>query len=358
MDLLSNLLKKMVRLGASDLFLSTNTPPAFRVNGRLLPRSDEPALQAGKTEKMAQLLMLGHQKDAFDNNPEMNLAFSVPGIGRFRVNIFRQRNDVAMVIRAIPPTVPDFGTLNIPEVLKEIVMLKRGLVLIVGPSGSGKSTTLAAMIEYRNANDLCHIVTIEDPIEYYLEHRRCIVNQREIGIDTKSYHEALVNVLRQSPDVLIIGEIRDRKTMEHALEYANTGHLCLGTFHANNTFQAFERIVNMFPEEKAEQLLISLALNMQAVLSQRLIPTVDGQRIPAWELLRTTPRVKELIRRSAFAELKDVMEKDVSYGMQTFDQTLYELYKQGHISGDAALEYAESVSNLRLQMRFDRAVDL
>jgi len=358
MDLLSNLLKQMIQLGASDLFLSTNTPPAFRVNGKLLPRSDEPTLRPGKTEKMAHLLMLEHQKEAFDQNPEMNLAFTVPGIGRFRVNIFRQRNDVAMVIRAIPPSVPDFTALNIPEALKKIVMLKRGLVLIVGPSGSGKSTTLAAMIEHRNVNDLSHIITIEDPIEYYLEHKHCVVNQREIGVDTKSYPEALINVLRQSPDVLIIGEIRDRKTMEHAIEYADTGHLCLATFHANNTFQAFERILNMFPEEKSEQLLISLSLNMQAVLSQRLIPSVSGQRVPAWELLCTTPRVKELIRKSAFAELKDVMEKDVNDGMQTFDQTLYELCKQGHITEDAALEHAESVSNLRLQMRLDRAIEI
>ena len=355
MDLLSKLLKKMLSLGASDLFISSNTPPAFRVKGKLLPRNDENPLNAGQIEQMAQLILIDEQKEQFENNPELNVAISLPNIGRFRVNLFRQRNDTSMVIRAIPPQVPKLEDLHLPEVLKEIVMLKRGLILIVGATSSGKSTTLAAMLDYRNENDLSHIITIEDPIEYYLQHKQCVVNQREIGTDTKSYNEALLNTMRQSPDVLVIGEIRDRKTLEHALEYADTGHLCLATFHANDTTQAFERIITLFPEERREQLLISLSMNMRAVLSQRLVRTVDNMQVPAWELIRSTPRIKELIRKNDFSELKASIEKDVHLGMQSFDQTLYELCKEGKISEDTALENADSVNNLRLKLRLDKA---
>jgi len=355
MDLLSNLLKKMLKLGASDLFISCGTPPAYRVNGKLLARQDDDPLTPSKIEQMTQLIVTEEQKDAFEKNPELNIAVSVPNIGRFRVNLFRQRGELSMVIRAIPPEVPRLEDLHLPQVLKETIMLKRGLVLIVGSTGSGKSTTMAAMIDYRNENDLSHIITVEDPIEYYLKHKQCVVNQREVGVDTKSYHEALVNTMRQSPDVLVIGEIRDRKTLEHALEYADTGHLCIATFHANDTPQAFERIITLFPEERREQLLISLSTNMQAVISQRLVKTVDNNLIPAWELIRTTSRIKDLIRRNNFGELKEAIEKDVSYGMQSFDQTLYELYKEGKISEDTALENADSVNNLKLKMRLDKA---
>ena len=227
MDQLSQLLKKMVAIGASDMFVSSHTPPAYRVDGRLVERHEDKPLAAGVTAKMCQLFMLDHQRQRFDDEMEMNLAFNLPGLGRFRVNIFRQRGDVALVFRAIPAEVPDLSTLNLPETLRDIVMLPRGLVLIVGPAGSGKSTTLAGMIEHRNANDLSHIITVEDPVEYFFSHKKCVVHQREIGVDTKSYSEALINAMRQSPDVLVLGEIRDRNTLEHALEYADTGHLCL-----------------------------------------------------------------------------------------------------------------------------------
>lgn len=352
MDLLSKLLKKMVRLGASDLFLSTDTAPAYRVNGKILPRSDEDIpLQPGATEKMCQLIMIEEHRNRFDEQLEMNMAFSLPGLGRFRVNIFKQRNDVALVIRSIPVEIPDFDTLRIPGILKELVMLKRGLVLIVGPAGSGKSTTLASMLDYRNTNDLSHIITVEDPIEYFFRHKQSVMHQREIGVDTHSYQDALTNAMRQSPDVLVVGEIRDRATLEHAIEYADTGHLCLATFHAHNTQQALERIVNMFDENRREQILLGLSMNVQAILSQKLIPDTQGSRVPAWEMLRQTARSSDLLRRGEFHELHDVLEKDVTTDMQTFDQSLYELQQQGIISADTALQYAESVSNLRLKMR-------
>jgi twitching motility protein PilU len=352
MDLLSKLLKRMVQLGASDLFLSTNTAPAFRVNGKLLPRDDEdPPLPPGATEKMCQLIMIEEHRRLFDEQLEMNMAFSLPGLGRFRVNVFKQRGDIALVIRSLAGEIPAFDKLRIPNTLKELVMLNRGLVLIVGPAGSGKSTTLASMLDHRNANDLAHIITVEDPIEYFLTHKQSVIHQREIGVDTLSYQDALTNAMRQSPDVLVIGEVRDRATLEHAIEYADTGHLCLATFHAHNTQQALERIVNMFDENRREQILLGLSMNVQAILSQKLIPDTQGGRVPAWELLRHTARTADLLRRGEFHELHEVIEKDVSTDMQTFDQSLYNLQQQGLISAETALQYADSVSNLRLQMR-------
>lgn len=350
MDLLSKLLKEMINTGASDLFLSTGSVPAFRINGKLRP-VNIPPLASGRTEQMAQLIMKKDQMTAFEADPEANIGASVPGIGRFRFNIFKQRNEIAMVVRAVPSSVPDFETLGIPSMLRNIVMMKRGLVLVVGPSGAGKSTTLAAMIDYRNNNDISHIITIEDPIEYIIEHRKSIVNQRELGVDTNSYHKALVNALRQSPDVIMVGEIRDRDMMENVLEFSDTGHLCLATLHANNASQAFERMVHMFPKDKHEQLCIGMSHNVKAVISQILVPTVDGKRTVATELLTLTPRIADLISRGQFGELHDVLEKDTNSGMCTMDQSLYHLFCSGRITEEIALSYANSASNMRLQIR-------
>lgn len=350
MDLLSKLLKKMVSIKASDLYLSTGQKPAFRVNGRL-QACDVPPLTPGSTQKMAQLIMQGDEAAAFLENPETNVAYSVPNIGRFRFNIFRQRNETAMVIRAIQEEVPDFEQLGIPDLLKDVVMLKRGLVLVVGPSGAGKSTTLAAMIDYRNQHEMSHIITIEDPIEYIINHKRSIVNQREVGVDTVSYHHALTNALRQSPDVIMVGEIRDSKIMSDVIEFSDTGHLVLATLHANNASQAMERIVHMFPKDKHDQMCSALATNIKAIISQILVPTVYGAQCVATEMLVVTPRVADLIRRGKINEVQDVMEKDTNSGMHTMDQSLYQLYCDERISEETALSYADSVSNMRLQIR-------
>ena len=357
MELLSKLLKTMLTLGASDLFLSSNMPPAFRVNGKILPRHDEEILKKGKTEQMARLFMSEDAWKKFIETHETNLAITVPGLGRFRVNAFKERNDIAMVIRSISDAVPDFHDLSLPDILKELVMLKSGLVLIVGPAGSGKSTTLASMLNFRNQNDLSHIITIEDPIEYYLPHKQCVLHQREIGIDTHSYHEALKNAMRQSPDVLVLGEIRDRESLEAMIEYADTGHLCLATYHAANTYQALERIIHMFDEERHEQIQNIIASNVKAIFSQRLIPDKRGGRTPAFELLRSTSRTAELIRRGTLSDLHEVMEKDVN-GMYTMDQTLFHLQQAGRITPETAVEYAESVGNMRLQLRLSQEAEI
>lgn len=356
MDLLATLLAKMIALGASDLFLSTGRTPAFRVHGKLSPY-DGPILDNKTTHEMARHVMTDAQYRAFMDDPEINLSYDLEDVGRFRLNIFRQRREIGIVVRAIPNQAPGIDTLGIPGVLKDVVMLRRGLVLVVGPTGTGKSTTLAALIDYRNGRDAGHIVTIEDPIEYLLPHRRSVVNQREIGIDTNSYDRALHSALRQSPDVLMIGEIRARETMEHAVAYADTGHLCLATMHANNASQAFERIINLFPETKREQILLSLSLNIRAVVSQQLVPTLEGGRTAAFELLLSTPRVGDLIRRGEFAELQEAIEKGAALGMQTLDQSLYNLYQQNVISAETALEYANSYRNMRLRMRFASAAE-
>ena len=340
----------MVANRASDLFLSTGSTPALRINGKLHSYDGTP-LSSGRTEKMARLIMSEEQRKAFDDNPEANIAHDVPGIGRFRFNIFRQRHEIAMVVRAIADKVPGFETLGIPATLRDIVMARRGLVLVTGPSGAGKSTTLAAMIEHRNINDICHIITIEDPIEYLITHKKSIVNQRELGADTNSYHNALINALRQSPDVIMVGEIRQRAIMEDVLEFADTGHLCLATLHANNTTQALERILHMFPKDQHEPLCNSLATNLKAVVSQILVPTIYGDRTVAVEMLVNTPRVSDLIRRGQFGDLLEVMDKDTNANMCTMDQALFQLYNDDRISEETALAYANSLSNMRLQIR-------
>lgn len=350
MDLLSKLLKDMVSNKASDLFLSTGTTPALRINGELHVYDGEP-LAPGRTDKMARLILKEENAKAFADNPEANIACTIPGIGRFRFNIFRQRTDIAMVIRAIPDTVPSFEELGIPKILQDIVMAKRGLVLVVGPSGAGKSTTLAAMIQHRNTTEVSHIITIEDPIEYILEHKKSIVNQREIGVDTNSYHNALTNALRQSPDVIMVGEIRSHKIMENVVEFSDTGHLVLATMHANNASQALDRVLHMFPKDQHEQLCSALAINLKAVVSQILVPTVYGERTVAVELLLNTPRVSDLVRRAQFSDLGEVMDKDSTVGMYTMDQSLFQLFSDNRISQETALAYANSVSNMRLQMR-------
>ncbi len=350
MDLLYELMSRTRQLGATDLLLSSGTQPAFRIQGKLAPRRGE-QMTGRQMQDLARQVLADGQMRAFEERLELNIGCSFADLGRFRINFFRQRGDIAMAIRAIPPEVPGFAALGLPDLLGEIAMLKRGLVLFVGACGSGKSTTLAAMIEYRSHNDLGHIITIEDPIEYLLPHRECMVNQREIGVDTHSYSQALVNALRQSPDVLVIGEIRDRETMERAIEFADTGHLCLSTLHANNASQAFDRIINLFKEDEREQVLISLAQNVRAVLSQRLVVTLEERRTAAYELLLHSPRVSEIIRKGEFEKLREAMEKGGHSGMLSFDQCLFYLFEQSVISADTALEYADSVSNLRLRMK-------
>jgi len=280
----------------------------------------------------------------------MNLAISESGIGRFRVNIFKQRNEVSMVIRNIKAEIPDLKELGLPPVLKDVIMSKRGIILFVGGTGSGKSTSLAALIDYRNQHSKGHIITIEDPIEYVHSHKGCIVNQREVGVDTDSFEDALKNTLRQAPDVILIGEIRDRETMEHAMAFAETGHLAISTLHANNANQALDRIINFFPEERHAQLLLDLSLNLRAFVSQRLIATVDKKRCAAIEILLNSPRVEELIKRGDVSEIKEVMEKSERIGMCTFDAALLELYRKGRISMEEALKNADSENNLRLKI--------
>ena len=350
MELLSKLLREMNALDASDLFLSTGSVPVFRVHGQL-QAFQCPPLSAGSTDKMAQLILKKDQIENFEHDPEVNVGVTIPNVGRFRFNIFRQRNDIAMVIRSVPAQVPNIAELGLPDIVQDIVTLKHGLVLVVGPSGAGKSTTLAAMLDYRNRTDISHIITIEDPIEYVINHKRSVVNQREVGIDTNSCKRALNNALRQSPDVIMVGETLNADMMEPVLEFAETGHLCLTSLHANNASQAFERIVHMFAKHQRDQVTQSLGRNVKAVISQTLVPTINGGRIAAVEVLTTTPRVTDLISRGKFDELAEVLEKDTQSGMQTLDQSLFQLLKRGKITPETAISYAHSASNMRLQIR-------
>lgn len=347
---IKQLLMVMEKRDASDLYLTAGMPPSYRINGVVYPMK-QPPLTALQCERLATSSMSERQRAAFAAEYEMNLALAFPDIGRFRVNIFRQRGHVGMVIRKIKTVVPTIDQLGLPEVFKDIAMSPRGLVLMVGATGSGKSTSLAAMIDWRNSNQTGHIISIEDPIEFVHEHKRCVITQREVGTDTLEYKKALKNTLRQAPDVILIGEIRDRETMEHALEFSETGHLCMATLHANNANQALERIINFFPEELHPQVCLNLAMNMKSILSQRLVKTPDDKRLPAIEILINTPRISDLIGKWEISEIKESMAAGKNYGMQTFDQHLLQLWMEGHITEDEALRQADSVNNLRLQIK-------
>jgi len=344
-------LKTLARDKGSDLYLSTGAPPCAKFQGKLKPIANE-VLKPGEIREIAYELMDNTQIADFERELEMNLATSISGYGRFRVNIFIQRSEVSIVARNIVAEIPNWQDLRLPEIMLDVIMRKRGLVLFVGGTGSGKSTSLAALIDYRNSNSNGHIVTVEDPVEYVHRHKKCIVNQREVGVDTRSWHNALKNTLRQAPDVILIGEIRDRETMEHALAFAETGHLCLSTLHANNANQALDRIVNFFPEERRPQLLMDLSQNLQAFVSQRLIPTVDSKRVASIEILLGTPLVSDIILRGQFDGLKEVMEKSENLGMKTFDQACFELYQEGLITEEEALRNADSANNVRLKIKF------
>ncbi len=345
-----DMLIKLAYENGSDLYLSTGAVPSIKFNGVLTP-IQELAMKPGETTAIANDIMDSEQQATFEKELEMNLALSLPKVGRFRVNIFRQRNEISIVARNIKLDIPTFEELKLPPVLLDVIMEKRGLVLFVGATGSGKSTSLAALIDHRNKNTSGHIITIEDPIEYVHPHKKTIINQREVGVDTRSFHAALKNTLRQAPDVILIGEIRDRETMEHALAFAETGHLAISTLHANNANQALDRIINFFPEERRDQLMNDLGNSLKAFVSQRLVKTVDGKRRAAVEILLGTATIQDMIRRGDFSNIKEIMEKSVNLGMKTFDQCLFELYCEGVISEDEALRNADSVNNLKLRIK-------
>jgi len=342
-------LKAMVAKDGSDMYLSTGAPISIKVHGSMVPLQKNP-LAPGKSREIAYSLMSAEQIEEFENKPEMNLAISEPGIGRFRINVFKQRAEVSMVIRSITTDIPNFGDLGLPDVLTQQIMLKRGLILFVGGTGSGKSTSLASLIDYRNTNSAGHIITIEDPVEFVHNHKKSIINQREVGVDTDCYEDALENTLRQAPDVILIGEIRSQETMEHALAFAETGHLCVSTLHANNANQALDRVINFFPEERHKQLLLDLSLNIQAIISQRLIPTIDGKRAAAIEVLLGTPRISDLIKSGEVSAIKEIMSKGEAQGMQTFDSALIKLYNAGRISLEEAMKNADSKNEVRLKI--------
>jgi len=342
-------LKILVQNDGSDLYLTVDAPPAAKFQGILKPLENV-KLTPVRIKEIAYSLMDEDQQKAFEHVPEMNLAISEPGVGRFRVNIFKQRNSFALVIRNIKIDIPNADKLGLPPILRKSIMEKRGLILFIGGTGSGKSTSLAALIDYRNTNASGHIITIEDPIEYLHSHKKSLINQREVGVDTLSYEDALKNTLRQAPDVILIGEIRSRETMEHALAFAETGHLCLSTLHANNSNQALDRIINFFPEERHNQLLLDLSLNLKAFVSQRLVPTIDGKRTAAIEILLGTQLVRDLIQKGDIHGIKEVMEKSENVGMQTFDSHLMRLFKEGTISLEEALQNSDSPNNLKLKI--------
>ena len=340
----------MVELDASDLYLTADRPSMYRVNGKIRAVGDQ-SLNSDEVGALAGSIMNERQRKEFSESHEMNLATSLPGVSRFRVNIFQQRGSVGMVIRRVKSDISTLDDLGLPATLKEISMTKRGLTLLVGATGSGKSTALAAMVDHRNSSEAGHIITIEDPIEFVHKHKMSIVTQREVGFDTHSFQAALKNTLRQAPDVILIGEIRDTETMEAAITFAETGHLCLGTLHSNNANQAIERIMNFFPTERHEQIYMQLSLNLRSIISQRLIPTVSGKRVPALEILMDTPRIKDLIKKGEVDTLKEGMEQGVQEGCQTFDQALFVLYQEGKISLDQALINSDSANNLRLKIK-------
>jgi len=342
--------RKMVEIEASDLYLTVAKPPMYRAEGKIEVGGDHP-FTPEELGDIAQAIMNDKQKKEFTETMEMNMAMSLPAISRFRVNIFQQRGSVGMVIRRIKADVLSLEQMSLPPILGDIVMTKRGLVLVVGATGSGKSTSLAAMIDHRNTYEAGHIITIEDPIEFVHRHKQSIITQREVGFDTHSFQAALKNTLRQAPDVILIGEIRDTETMEAAITFAETGHLCLGTLHSNNANQAIERIMNFFPSERHPQIYLQLSLNLRSIVSQRLIPSVEGKRVAALEILMDTPRIKDLIKKGEVDTLKQAMEQGIQEGCQTFDQALFALYRDGIINLDQALINADSANNLRLKIK-------
>ena len=355
-ELIHNLLRGMLSKKASDLFITAGFPPAFKMDGKMTPVSPQ-ALTPQHTQELARSIMNDKQAAEFEATHECNFAISPPGIGRFRVNVFMQQQRVGMVLRTITTKIPDFDEMGLPPVLKDVVMTKRGLVILVGGTGSGKSTTLAAMMGHRNKNSYGHIITIEDPVEYVHEHINCIITHREVGVDTDSWHAALKNTLRQAPDVILIGEIRDHETMEHAVAFAETGHLCLATLHANSANQALDRIINFFPEERRTQLLMDLSLNVKALVSQRLIPNKGGTgRAAAIEILLNSPLIADLIFKGEVNDIKSVMAKSREIGMQTFDQALFDLYESDTISYEEALKNADSLNDLRLNIKLNSQI--
>ena len=349
MDMRS-LLGEMVERGASDLYLTVDSPPMLRIEGVTQPLGTE-VVGPKEVELLANSLMSERQRAAFDDKLEMNLAIASERLGRFRVNVFRQRGAASVVIRQIKTQIPTLDELGLPPILKTIAVSRRGMVLVTGATGSGKSTTQAAMLDYRNETTAGHILTVEDPIEFVHSHKKCIVNQREVGFDTISFNEALRNTLRQAPDVILIGEVRDLETMEAAITFAETGHLCLATLHSNNANQAIERVMNFFPVARHAEIFLQLSLNLRAIVSQRLVPGVDGKRVAALEILIDTPWVKDLIKKGEADTLKEAMEKSTQEGGQTFDQALFTLYTEGRISGEQALANADSANNLRIRIK-------
>ena len=347
----NDLLKLMISRNGSDLFLTADFPPAIKVDGKITKVSPQP-LTGQHTMALTRAVMNDKQAAEFERTKECNFAINPPGIGRFRANAFVQQQRVGFVLRTITTTIPRFEELGLPDVLKDVVMTKRGLVIVVGATGSGKSTTLAAMIGYRNENSHGHIITIEDPIEYVHDHKNCLVTQREVGVDTESWGIALKNTLRQAPDVILIGEVRERETMEHAIAFAETGHLCMCTLHANSSNQALDRIINFFPEERRAQLLMDLSLNLKGMISQRLIPKKESKgRSAAIEIMLNSPLISDLIFKGEVHEIKEIMKKSRELGMQTFDQALFDLYESGSISYEDAMRNADSMNELRLAIK-------
>ena len=348
---LHDLLKLMIGRNGSDLFLTAEFPPAFKIDGRIAPISNVP-LTSQHTVELARALMNDRQAAEFEARKEVNFAISPTGIGRFRVNTYMQQGRVGIVVRTIKSEIPTLEQLQLPSILSDVAMTKRGLVIVVGATGSGKSTTLAAMVDWRNENSYGHIITVEDPVEFVHPHKNCVVTQREVGLDTDSWEAALKNTLRQAPDVILMGEIRDRETMEHAVAFAETGHLCLATLHANSANQALDRIINFFPEERRTQLLMDLSLNLKSMISQRLVPRQNGKgRTAAVEIMINTPLIADLIFKGEVGEVKEIMKKSRNLGMQTFDQALFDLFEAETISYEDALRNADSVNDLRLQIK-------
>jgi twitching motility protein PilU len=350
---INDLLRLMISRNGSDLFITGDFPPAMKVDGKITKVSGQP-LTAQHTQALTRSIMNDKQAAEYERTKECNFAISPSGIGRFRVNAFVQQGKMGMVLRVIPATLPTIDGLGMPQVLKDIAMSKRGLCILVGATGSGKSTTLASMVDWRNENSYGHIITVEDPVEFVHPHKNCVVTQREVGLDTDSWEAALKNTLRQAPDVILMGEIRDRETMEHAVAFAETGHLCLATLHANSANQALDRVINFFPEERRAQLLMDLSLNLRALVSQRLVPKQDGKgRSAAVEIMLNTPLISDLIFKGEVAEIKEIMKKSRNLGMQTFDQALFDAYENNVISYEDALRNADSVNDLRLQIKLN-----